>query len=39
VCLPARFISFELAVKITDRFLHENFEGGRHGRRVSKISC
>jgi ribose 5-phosphate isomerase B len=39
VCLPARFISFELAVKITDRFLHESFEGGRHERRVSKISC
>ena len=39
VCLPARFISYDLAVKITDRFLHENFEGGRHERRVSKISC
>jgi ribose 5-phosphate isomerase B len=38
VCLPARFISYELAEKITDRFLHENFEGGRHERRVSKIS-
>jgi ribose 5-phosphate isomerase B len=31
VCLPARFISYELAVKITDRFLHENFEGGVGG--------
>jgi ribose 5-phosphate isomerase B len=39
VCLPARFISYEEAEKITDRFLHENFEGGRHQRRVSKISC
>jgi ribose 5-phosphate isomerase B len=39
VCLPARFISYELAEKITDRFLHESFEGGRHERRVSKISC
>lgn len=39
VCLPARFISYDLAVKITDRFLHEDFEGGRHERRVSKISC
>lgn len=39
VCLPARFVSYELAEKITDRFLHENFEGGRHEKRVAKISC
>ena len=39
LCLPARFISYPLAEKITDRFLHESFEGGRHDRRVSKISC
>jgi ribose 5-phosphate isomerase B len=39
VCLPARYVSYELAEKITDRFLHENFEGGRHERRVAKISC
>lgn len=39
LCLPARFVTFELAEKITDRFLHEAFEGGRHERRVSKISC
>jgi ribose 5-phosphate isomerase B len=39
VCLPARYVSYDLAEKITDRFLHEDFEGGRHERRVSKISC
>jgi ribose 5-phosphate isomerase B len=39
VCLPARFVSYELAEKIADRFLHENFEGGRHEKRVAKISC
>ena len=39
VCLPSRFISYAEAEKITDRFLHESFEGGRHERRVSKISC
>jgi ribose 5-phosphate isomerase B len=39
VCIPARFVSYELAEKILDRFLHSNFEGGRHERRVSKISC
>ena len=39
VCIPARFISLELAEKITDTFLHAAFEGGRHARRVEKISC
>ena len=39
VCIPARFISFDLAEKILDAFLKEPFEGGRHARRVSKISC
>lgn len=39
VCIPARFVSYELAQKIADRFLHSSFEGGRHGRRVDKISC
>ena len=39
LCLPARHISTELAEKITDRFLHSAFEGGRHARRVSKINC
>ena len=39
LCLPARFISYELSEKIVDRFRRENFEGGRHDRRVGKISC
>ena len=39
VCIPARFVSYELAEKILDRFLHSSFEGGRHELRVSKISC
>lgn len=39
LCLPARYISVELAEKIVDRFLHSSFEGGRHERRVGKISC
>lgn len=39
ICLPAKFISLDLAGKITDRFLAERFEGGRHARRVGKISC
>ncbi|HEY5690476.1 MAG TPA: ribose 5-phosphate isomerase B [Cyclobacteriaceae bacterium] len=39
ICLPARFIEMSLAKKIVDRFLNSSFEGGRHGRRVDKISC
>jgi ribose 5-phosphate isomerase B len=39
VCIPARFIPLDLAKKIVSKFLAEPFEGGRHGRRVDKISC
>jgi len=39
LCLPSRYISSQLAEDILDRFLHSSFEGGRHERRVSKISC
>jgi len=38
LCLPARHIPAELGIKITDRFLHSNFEGGRHARRVGKVA-
>jgi ribose 5-phosphate isomerase B len=39
VCIPARFISLDLAEKITHTFLTEAFEGGRHANRVGKIGC
>jgi ribose 5-phosphate isomerase B len=39
VCIPARYVSYELAEKITDVFLKTEFEGGRHERRVNKITC
>jgi ribose 5-phosphate isomerase B len=35
--LPARFITFEDAKQIVDRFLNTPFEGGRHKRRIDKI--
>lgn len=35
--LPARFISYEEAVKIVDDYLDAKFEGGRHQRRIDKI--
>jgi len=39
LCVPERFVSEDLALQMTDTFLKTDFEGGRHGRRVSKISC
>jgi len=38
LCLPARFISEELALEIVKTFLSTPFEGGRHEKRVNKIS-
>ena len=37
--LPARFFSYETVVEITDAWLTEEFEGGRHLNRINKIPC
>ena len=37
--MPARFISFETVLEITDAWLGETFEGGRHQTRIDKIPC
>jgi ribose 5-phosphate isomerase B len=39
LALPARFIDIELAKQIVLTFLTTHFEGGRHQKRVDKISC
>ena len=39
IALPARFINKEMALEITFAYMNTSFEGGRHERRVSKISC
>ncbi len=39
ISIPARFVDFDLAVKMVDLFLQTEFEGGRHARRVNKIPC
>jgi ribose 5-phosphate isomerase B len=39
LCIPARFVSLEVAQKMVDRFLHTSFEGGKHAIRVNKIDC
>lgn len=39
ICVPARFVDYEVALNMVEAFLNTDFEGGRHERRVSKISC
>ncbi len=39
ICFAARFIAYEYVEQMTDVFLSTEFEGGRHQRRVDKISC
>lgn len=38
LALPARFISEDIADRCVNAFLETDFEGGRHERRVRKIS-
>ncbi|WP_109832081.1 ribose 5-phosphate isomerase B [Reichenbachiella versicolor] len=39
LCIPARFTTLEQAIELVSTFLNTDFEGGRHKRRVDKISC
>lgn len=39
IALPGRFIDFDLAVEMVKIFMTTVFEGGRHQRRVEKISA
>ena len=39
LCVPARFVSTDMARSMLAAFLDHSFEGGRHARRVGKISC
>ncbi len=39
LCIPARFTTKEDAKNICIKFIHSEFEGGRHSNRVNKISC
>ena len=39
LCIPARFTAIPQAVAMVKIFLATDFEGGRHQRRVDKISC
>jgi len=39
IAIPARFLSQEEINTIITAFFEAEFKGGRHGRRVNKISC
>ena len=39
ICLPARFVSYEIAQSLVSLFLQTKFAAGRHKRRVKKINC
>lgn len=38
LCIPARFVDEELSEGIINTFINTGFEGGRHAKRVDKIS-
>jgi ribose 5-phosphate isomerase B len=39
ICIPARFITLDVAKDIVNTFLSTDFEGGRHATRVNKMAC
>ncbi len=39
ICIPSRFVREGDVEKMVDIFMHTDFEGGRHERRVEKIAC
>jgi ribose 5-phosphate isomerase B len=39
LAIPARFVPEAVALSMVQTFLETSFEGGRHQRRVDKISC
>ena len=39
ICIPGRFVREGLVEEMIERFMHTEFEGGRHAMRVNKIAC
>lgn len=39
ICIPSRFVREGDVEKMLDIFIHTEFEGGRHEKRVEKIAC
>jgi len=38
ICFPARFVSFNSVILMLNKYLENDFEGGRHLKRVRKIN-
>jgi ribose 5-phosphate isomerase B len=38
LCIPARFVTLEVAKQMVDTFIATAFEGGRHATRVNKMA-
>lgn len=38
LCIPARFVSLKQALKMVDIFINTSFDGGRHQKRINKIT-
>lgn len=39
ISIPARYVSEETALEMVEVFISTEFEGGRHAKRVGKMSC
>jgi ribose 5-phosphate isomerase B len=39
LCIPARFVSHQVAETMLTAFMETDFEGGRHEGRVNKMAC
>ena len=39
LCIPARFVSLEVARDMITSFMNTAFEGGRHQGRINKMAC
>ena len=39
ICIPARFVSLDLAKQMIEIFIETAFEGGRHATRIGKMAC
>jgi len=39
ICIPSRFVREGDVEKMLDIFIHTEFEGGRHEKRINKIAC
>ncbi|MDD3458062.1 MAG: ribose 5-phosphate isomerase B [Weeksellaceae bacterium] len=39
IAFPARFVAYEYAIEMIEVFFNTQYEGGRHEKRVNKISC